>query len=152
MSHVATGRLRVIDLDDLEAAASCVGMTLQRGQRTFRWYGQFMGDSAEGRSLAKRLPTSEWGKCLHALTVNGQEGAYEVGVVKAIDGGEGYDLVFDSWGSGRHIVERCGAGLEKLAEHVGAEVAMRQMARKGYRVEKSVNARGHVEVACQRRA
>ena len=153
MSHVATGRLRVIDLDDLEAGAPSVGMTLRRNQTHFKWYGQFMNDSEEGRSLARRLPTSEWGKCLHALTVNGQEGeAYEVGVVKALDGGEGYDLVFDSWGPGRHIVERCGAGLEKLAEHVGAEVAMRQMARKGYRVEKSVNAHGHVEVACQRRA
>ena len=39
MSHVATGKLRVLDLDDLEAAASCVGMTLRRNQTTFKWYG-----------------------------------------------------------------------------------------------------------------
>jgi hypothetical protein len=148
MSHVATGKLRVTSLDDLETAAARLGLTLQRGQTTFRWYGQFMNDSEEGRALARRLPASEWGKCQHALTVNGVADAYEVGVVPALDGGEGYDLVFDSWGPGRAIVERCGAGLERLAEEVGAEVAMRMMARKGYRVAREVNNTGHVQVVC----
>ena len=150
MSHVATGKLRVTNLEDLEAAAAQVGMTLRYGQTTFKWYGRFLGDSESGRDLSRRLPASEWGKCLHALTVNGHEReAYEVGVVKAIDGGEGYDLVFDSWGScGRLITERCGDQLEKLAENVGAEVAMRQMARKGYRVAREITSDGHVQVVC----
>jgi hypothetical protein len=136
-------------LEDLEAAAAQVGMTLRYGQTSFRWYGRFMNDSTEGRELSRQLPVSEWGKCLHALTVNGHEqDAYEIGVVAALDGGEGYDLVFDSWGPGRAIVERCGASLEKLAENVGAEVAMRQMARKGYRVAREITTDGHVQVVC----
>lgn len=145
MSHVATGKLRVTSLDDLEVAAERCGLRLVRDQHTFKWYGRFMNDSEEGRSLAKRLPASEWGKCQHALVVPGDTDAYEIGVVKALDCGEGYDLVFDSWGPGRTLVAKAGAGLEKLAEEVGAEAAMRMMARKGYRVQREV-ANGHVQV------
>lgn len=145
MSHVATGKLRVTSLDDLEVAAERCGLRLMRDQHTFKWYGRFMGDSEEGRSLAKRLPASEWGKCQHALVVPGDSEAYEIGVVNALDGGEGYDLVFDSWGPGKVLVERAGAGLTKLAEEVGAEAAMRMMARKGYRVTRTHHD-GHVQV------
>ena len=148
MSHVAMGKLRVTSLDDLEVAAERCGLRIVRNQRTFKWYGRFMNDSEEGRQLNRRLPASEWGKCEHALVVPGQSDAYEIGVVKAIDGGEGYDLVFDSWGPGRVLQERAGMGLTKLAEEIGAEATMRMMARKGYRVAREVNKAGHVQVVC----
>lgn len=150
MSHVAKGRLRVTSLDDLEVAAKQCGLTLQRGQRTFKWYGRFMNDSNEGRTLARTMPPSEWGRCEHALTVDGKLDAYEIGVVRALDGSDGYDLVFDSWGPGAVIVERCGRGLERLAEEVGCEAAARMMARKGYRTERIVE-NGHVTLTCERR-
>lgn len=133
MSHTTKGQCRVTNLDDLELAAPLLGLRLVRGQRTWRWYGQFMNDSAEGRALASVLPVSQWGKCEHALQVVGHESGYEIGVVPALDGGPGYDLVFDGWGPGAEITKRCGADLGRLAAEVGAQAALRELARKGYR-------------------
>ena len=45
MSHVVTVELDIPDLDGLDAACRMLGTAeLVRGQQTYRWWGEFVGD------------------------------------------------------------------------------------------------------------
>jgi hypothetical protein len=123
MSHITDGKCRVRDLDDLEVAGRACGLELVRGKTTHRWYGRFVGDSAPPAGMKP----ADYGKCLHALRLP-QAGPddYEIGVVKALDGGDGFDLVFDSWGQARLLNAVGGAGLNKLRQEYAVAVALRK--------------------------
>jgi hypothetical protein len=111
MSHVTDVSMRVTDLDALERAADRRGLRLVRGQRTWKWYGRWENDFHGKHAAAEQgFRPADFGKCEHALVLkNAGPHDYEVGVVRARDG-NGYELLYDAWGSG-------GQRLEKAAGH-----------------------------------
>lgn len=108
MSHITNIKLRVKNLDALAEAAASVGLELRRGQTTHLTYG------------GRRSP------CLHALCMPSVPGAYEVGVIAAPDGGDGFDLVADLWQ--QHALSQAVGGpqFNRLRqEYAGAEAAIK---------------------------
>lgn len=103
MSHVTTIQLEERwDLPTLKQMCRDQGWVWQEGQRTYRWYGQFMGDYP----LPEGFTKNDLGRCDHAIKIPGA--SYEIGVVKKA--GE-WKLLWDFWESG---------GLpRKLGRHAG---------------------------------
>lgn len=154
MSHITKINLLIKDLDALDKACSRLGLELVRGQKTFKWYGRFVGDSL---GIAGVNP-ADYGKCEHAIRVKGNVGAYEIGLVKRADD-KGYDLHWDNYQGGYGLAEkvgyetgaraRVGAKATKLADWYAAEVARKQMARQGFMV-KMVQREKRVQVLCSK--
>ena len=84
MSHITKIDLEVTNLDALEKALATIdpALELKRGQTTFRWFGQYMGDSR----VPAGMDPANYGKCAHAIGF--KEGdprhgtAYEIGVAE----------------------------------------------------------------------
>lgn len=144
MSHVAEVDLVVQDLEVLALAAAQCGGELVLGQTTHAWWGEFMNDwsdSTRAAALKGRDPAT-FGACQHAIRlkglpgVNGSSGPWEVGVCARPEGG--YALVYDSFGyAGEQLEAAFGKDLGALCEAYGSEVAMRMLARQGYRVTRT---------------
>lgn len=135
MSHLTDVKLKVRDLDSLAEAAEQLGGELVIGQKTHKWYGRFMNDSAEGRRVASERGAETFGHCEHAIRIKGDHTSYEVGVVKALDG-DGYDLVYDTWGSGQNLERQFGKGLSKIRHEYAVSTAQKKavasLQRKGW--------------------
>ncbi|MEE9528622.1 MAG: hypothetical protein V3V88_01065 [Dehalococcoidia bacterium] len=92
MSHVT-----VIEMEEeytlpvLRQMCKDQGWEWLEGQRTYRWYNQFMGDYP----LPVGFTRDDLGRCDHAIRIPGA--SYEIGVVKK--GGE-WKLLWDFWKSG----------------------------------------------------
>jgi len=145
MSHVADCDIKFKDLDAVDVALKPFGGELLRGQTTHRWYGQFLNDWRSDRAAVNRRDPATFGKCDHAIRFPGIN--YEVGLVREADGT--YTPVYDSYGSGgQHdggkLEALMGAGLPKLKDEYAAAVTTRMLARKGFRVTRSVNAKGEI--------
>jgi hypothetical protein len=79
------------------------GWEFAEGQKTYEWYGSFVGDSP----MPKGMTRADLGKCDHAIKIPGA--TYEVGLRS--NGKGGYNLAFDYWGSGGlvpHVGEKGG--------------------------------------------
>ena len=124
MSHVATIELEINDLCSLKKACERLGFTFMEGQRTYRWYGEWVGD----HPLPEGFTQEDLGKCDHAIRVPGA--LYEVGVVNR--GGK-YVLLWDFWQDGG-LQQKLGknAGLLKQAYTIVRSKA--EAIRKGYQV------------------
>jgi len=145
MSHVTkTGfTIYATDLDAVEEACRVTGtVEFMRGQTSYRWYGSFLNDSESGRRYAQEVSPEKWGRCDHAIRVKGNSEAYEIGLVRNAEGN--FDLVFDSWGPGRAIIEACGEDLYRLRQNITATICEREMARESYRSVRSVDAEGRM--------
>lgn len=79
-------------------------------KQTFAWYGRFMNDSP----IPEGMDPEDYGKCLWAAAFPDSE--YEVGVIKALNGKPGFQLVWDEWGPGKKINERLGSSCEKFTQ------------------------------------
>lgn len=149
MSHVTEVKVKVKDLDALEEAAVACGLELKRDKTKFNWYGHFVGDTTPP---AGRNP-KDYGKCDHVLALPG--GGYEIGVVKALDG-DGYDLMFDSWGDGRRLVRATGGmNMPKLKAEYACAVTKRKvdatLARRGFKVTREDLPNHHIRLKLRRR-
>lgn len=138
MSHITDVKLKVRDLDSLEEAVELLGGELIRDKKTHNWFGRFLGDSAEGRRAAAERGAETFGKCDHAIRIKGASAdAYEIGVVKAKDG-DGFDLIYDSWGSGQELVRKFGGNLDRIRHEYAVAQARKKaqatLARKGWTV------------------
>ena len=91
MSHVSEIELKIKSLDALKAACTRLGLEFVEGQKTYKWYGTFMGDYP----LPSWLKKEDLGKCQHAIKVPGA--SYEIGIVE--HEGE-VKLLWDFWSSG----------------------------------------------------
>lgn len=133
MSHVADVQMKVKDLDALKAVCVDLGLTFMEGQTTHEWYGVFLNDWSSQQAAVNRVDPKTFGKCLHAIKVPGS--SYEIGVTARPDG-DGYDLIYDTFGSnGGSISQRLGGmGLPTLRQNYSVEVTRRELSRKGYRV------------------
>jgi hypothetical protein len=91
MSHVSEIELKIKSMDALKAACKRLGLEFVEGQKTYKWYGRFMGDY----KIPEWLKVEDLGKCEHAIRVPGA--SYEIGIVER----EGeIKLLWDFWSSG----------------------------------------------------
>lgn len=154
MSHITKINLLIKDLDALDKACKRMGLELVRDQKTFKWYGRFMGDSKPPKEMADQGYTAEkYGTCDHVIRVKDNRSAYEIGVVKRADG-KGYMLAWDSWRGGFGLLAATGYDSKdqkasKLRDWYGAEVARKQMSRQGWMV-KTIQQDRKVQVLCNK--
>lgn len=154
MSHITKINLLIKDLDSLGKACDKLGLELVRDQKTFKWFGHFVGDSRPPKEMAEQGYTAErYGTCDHAVRVKGNKLAYEIGVVKRSDG-KGYMLAWDSWAGGHGLLAATGytardQGATKLRDWYAAEVSRKQMSRQGFRV-KTIQQDRKVQVLCSK--
>ncbi len=155
MSHVTDLRLRINDLDALEAACDVLGLELHRDQTTYAWWGRFVGDS---RAYGEHQPV-DMGTCEHAISIkgdlpkNGATGPWEIGVVKAKDG-NGFGLYYDTFGgAGRRLTKAVGVNAYRLRQEYAVAVASAKatkvLAPKGFRLTRE-NVGGKVRLQLRR--
>lgn len=107
MSHVTDVKLCVKDLDAVEDVAARLGGVLRRGQRTFAWYGRWVGDyHGTLAAVDQGFDPRTFGRCDHAIRLKDhQAGDYEIGLVRDPDG-QSWRLLYDSWGEHGRKLER----------------------------------------------
>lgn len=131
MSHLAKIELEINDLTALDKACKRLGFELVREQKTYKWYGRWVGDAP----LPEGLDVSKLGTCEHAIKV--PNASYEVGVVKKANGN--YGLLWDYWGAGG-LAEKIGKDGGLLKQAYTLEKAKQEAVRKGYSVrEQRIN-------------
>jgi hypothetical protein len=138
--HVATIKLEVKSLDALKLACARLGLEFLEGQRTYRWYGEYVA----GTPLPEGFNQDDLGKCTHAIGVPGAE--YEIGVQRWKDGT--YKLLYDSWSSGG-LTQVLGADLNKLRQSYGVSAALLEAQRQGYSAWEEVLEGGVVKIHVQ---
>ena len=74
MSHVSQIEIEIKDITALQAACTRLGLIWKENQRSYKWYGRWVGDYP----LPENVTVEDLGKCLHAIEVPGA--SYEVGV------------------------------------------------------------------------
>ena len=100
-----------------------MGWQVVEGQKTYAWFGRWVGDSP----LPKNTNVADLGKCTHAIKVPGAK--YEVGVVEMPDGT--FTLRYDFWSAGGLNV-KLGDGAGLLKQAYGIEAAKIAARRKGF--------------------
>ena len=157
MSHVATIDVQITDLDDLDAACRRLGLELVRGQQTYRWYGEHVGDFG----LPDGFTEEELGTCEHAIRLNATQAAalrdsfgddpYEIGVVRRRDGKPGWSLLWDFYQEGYGLERVIGQNAGRLRQAYAIEAAKRQAKRQGFRVLEQRLPGGAVELKLSKR-
>lgn len=145
MSHVCKISVEVNDLESLQKAAEDLGMEFVEGQKQYRWFGRYVGDYPLPQGFSKH----DLGKCDHALRIPGDQGAYEVGVCKARDGSNRYELLWDFWAGGKGLQSKIGKNGERLAQHYSSRVARKHIPQ-GFRVTTQTNEDGHIVIRAKR--
>jgi hypothetical protein len=132
LSHIAKIELQIKDLDTLQAACKQLGLQFMAEQKTYRWYGEHVGDYP----IPEGFTVADMGKCDHAIRVPGA--TYEVGVVHR--NGK-YILLWDFYRNGG--LERVlGKGACRLKQVYSAERVRREARLKGYHVQERKTEQG----------
>ena len=124
MSHISKIELVIQSLADLKEACKQLGFQFMENQKTFKWYGRWVGDTP----IPEGVKIEDIGKCEHAIKVPGCE--YEVGIIRRSDH---YILLWDYYSAGG-LEPKIGpnAGILKQAYTVAR---VKKKARiKGYRI------------------
>jgi len=117
MSHVASVRVIVTDLEAMKEACAALGLKFMEGQKTYRWYSSGWQDDSpvpeglfDAEELARVRAMSKTdrikrmnevlGKCDHAIRVPGAE--YEIGLKSQPDGS--YSVTWDWYGAGGRAI------------------------------------------------
>src|SRR5688572_5424194 len=139
MSHVTAIKTEIKDLNALATACQELGLELVSNQKTYKWYGRYVGDSA----LPEGFRKDELGRCEHAIRVKNAKGnTYEVGVVRRRDGREGYTLLYDYWQGGFGLIDKIGNGAKTLTREYTLQAAMKKCRQKGMNVVRSTASNG----------
>jgi len=149
MSHVARISTIINDLDCLEKACLECGLVLNRGQSTYKWYGSYQRDyHEEDAAYLHGIKTEDYGKCAdHAISVPGNTGAYEVGVVKNPDG-EGWVLIWDFYAGGHGLQKMLGGSKDanKLLNSYSKEVILAKADELGFVYDWEKDENGEIEI------
>ena len=130
MSHISKIELVIHSLADLEVACCKLGFEFIKNQKTYKWYGRWVGDTP----LPEGVKIEDIGNCDHAIRVPGCE--YEVGVVKR---GDHYILLWDYYSVGGLEV-KIGPNAGKIKQAYTVARVRKEARRKGYRVlEKKID-------------
>ncbi len=143
MSHVSEIDVVVKSLDALKAACQRMGFQFVEGQKTYAWYGHWVGDYP----LPKNTTVADLGKCNHAIRVPGAK--YEVGVVEMPDGT--FILRYDFFSSGG-LDAKLGKGAGLLKQAYGIEAAKIAARRKGFSCYEQLQEDGKTIELVMRRA
>ena len=131
LSHISKIELEIKSLDALIAACTRLGFQFVKNQKTYEWYGRYMGDT----TLPQGIAVEELGKCDHAIKVPGC--TYEIGIVKK---NNKHILLWDSWESQLRLAIGNNAGIIKQA--YTTEVVRHDAKMKGYRVVEKKTEKG----------
>lgn len=127
MSHITTVELEVRDLQAVRALCEEKGWIFREGQKTYKWFGQFVGDSP----MPAGMKEEDLGKCTHAIKVPGC--SYEIGLCANDKGG--FKLAFDHWyEGGLHKVIGKTGGL--FMQGYGVVKAEREAKKRGMHVKR----------------
>ncbi len=144
MSHVANVDLEIDDLGSLKEAAKAIGLEFMDGQTTFKWFGRFMNDyNGQNAAHLHGINPKDYGKCLHAIRIPGNDKAYEIGVIKNPNG-KGFTLVWDFWQKGFGLQDVIGKDGGLLKQSYTIMRAKKEMLRKGYRATTTKDAKGNM--------
>jgi hypothetical protein len=124
MSHISRIDLVITSLSDLVAACRDLGFQFVPEQKSYRWYGRWVGDVP----MPEGITTEDLGKCDHAIQVPGCD--YEIGVVQR---GHHYVLLWDNWAAGG-LVEKIGPNAGLLKQAYSVRRIRVEARRKGYRI------------------
>jgi len=115
MSHVVAIKTELTDLAAVKAACKELGLVFKEGQKTIRWFGEWMNDYAAADAAYKLgIKPEQYGTADHAIEVPGS--GYDVGLLRNPETG-GYKIYFDFFGQdGAKIQKAIGEGGEKLLQ------------------------------------
>jgi hypothetical protein len=143
MSHISEVDIVIKSLDALRAACQRMGWQFVEGQKTYAWWGHWVGDYP----LPKNTRVEDLGKCTHAIKVPGAK--YEVGVVEMPDGT--FTLRYDFYSTGG-LAGKLGAGAGLLKQAYGIEAAKIAARRKGFSCYEQLQEDGKTIELVMRRA
>ena len=138
MSHVEVNpNFVILSLDCIERAAKSLGLQLNRGQKTWKWYGSWVDDFDKDTAAYKHgILTEDYGKCIHAIANPATPGGYEIGLVRNPDEKVGGFLpIKDKWGTGKGLEQIVGENCSKLAQHYKHECCQEFADSTGYSYE-----------------
>jgi hypothetical protein len=138
MSHIAECKAQLKSFDALEAAARRLGGSLIRGQKTYKWFGRWVGDTKMPEGMTK----ADLGKCDHAIRFPGA--TYEVGVRAQKDGS--FTLAWDWWNTGGLLPIMGDPQAGRFVQAYGIEAAKRAALRRGYSTRETTQANGDVQL------
>lgn len=125
MSHVAKIEVEIHSLADLKDACKRLGLQFMENQKTYKWYGRYVGDAP----LPLGMSEKDLGHCDHAIRV--PRCSYEIGVLQR---GSRYVLYWDSWQRGG-LEQKLGTSAGLLKQAYAVERVKREAGLKGYRVK-----------------
>ena len=131
MSHISKIELIIKDLEALITACKRLGFEFREGQKTYQWYGRWVGDSP----MPEGVTEEELGKCNHAIHVPGAK--YEIGVVRK---GNAYILLYDSWIKGG-LTKHIGKDAGKLKQIYAVEKIRLEARKKGMKVFETIKSK-----------
>jgi hypothetical protein len=147
-SHVAKISVEVRDLEALAMACSRLGLEFRRDQKSYRWYGQYVGDTP----MPPGMTEADLGKCSHAIAVPGFDHAdrngliydkingswsnapYEIGLVANEDGS--YYFAWDFYCEGYGMQEKVGENCGKLLAEYSMCVAEKAAQERGWQYQR----------------
>lgn len=131
-----------------------IGLELVRGQTTYHWYGESVGDTP----LPPGFSEGDLGHCEHAIRIplshpfyQEEDKPYEIGVVRRRDGMPGYQLLWDYFCGGFGLSEFVGgsendARMPKLKQAYALCATARVAKAQGFRLQEQVQANGTVRM------
>jgi hypothetical protein len=122
MSHIAKIELEINDVETLKLACDRLGLQFMENQKTYRWYGSFVGDTP----LPEGININDLGKCDHAIRVPGAQ--YEIGIVQR---DRKYILLWDYWHQGG-LEQKIGKNAGRLKQAYGVERVRKEARLKGH--------------------
>jgi hypothetical protein len=126
MSHIATVKCEMKNLDALEEAVQKFNATLHRGKTSFK---AFTGTNT---------------KCLHTIELNDDPTAYSIGLRQLAQSEEAYELACDWYD--HKLAKRFGQEFTQLRNEYQAVVAEKALQKRGYRVRREVDTPQHVRL------
>jgi hypothetical protein len=123
MSHVAIVDIEIKDMAALARACTNLGLKLNEGQKTYKWYGRSVGDYP----LPAGFAAKDLGKCDHAISIPGNKTAYEIGVCQSREGKKSSILMWDFYAGGYGLQKVVGHNCDTLNHEYAKEVARGQV-------------------------
>jgi len=142
VSHVADVDIKIRDLDCFAKAVVALGGEYLPNETEIRWYGRFLNDWSSDRAAVNRIDPKRFGKT-DAGIARFPGCTYDVGLLKNEDGS--YTPYYDTYSGGHGLTKVLGGdSCLSLKNEYAAAVTTRMLARKGFRVKRSVDAKGAI--------
>jgi hypothetical protein len=148
VSHVADVDIKIKDLACFQKAVEALGGEYLPNEKNIRWYGRFLNDWSSNRAAVNRIDPKRFGKS-DAGIARFPGCSYDVGLLKNDDGS--YTPYYDTYGQG-HGLDKVLGGVDpvsgktcvNLQNEYAAAVTTRMLARKGFRVQRTIDKAGAI--------